>query len=97
MPKDMSNVDLEEATITARQQNLVLWHDYFDLLLEGLTNENGSKDSPWTNGEMEIVVWLRVMKNECASDATHLQVGQDEYCKLGEPKDLRRIDSNIVV
>ena len=93
MAKDLSDVELDD--LSERQEKLMLWHDYFDLLIEGLVVSPRGDSTAWTEEEVKIITHLRVLRNECASDAMHLECGQEENCRFDEPKDLQAIAINM--
>lgn len=82
--------------LTQRQKNLLMWRDYLDLLQQGLDSRGkGSSDNPWSQEEIELTVWLDVMKTELESDAMHLETNQPQYCRFDRPTDLSAISANI--
>lgn len=95
MPKDLSDVD-EPDSLTPRQNNLLLWRDYFELLQQGLDSDKmGDSDNPWTEEKAEVAIWLDVAMMELEADVLHIECGQEKYCRFDEPKPLSTDSPNI--
>ena len=96
MAKDLSDIDVSDDNLSPEQKRLMLWRDYFNLLLEGIVvSDNGQEDTPWTEKEVKIVTWLKVARTEFEGDVIHLECGQEKYCRWGDAKDLSEIDGNM--
>jgi len=95
MPKDLSDVEPSDE-LSPEQKRLMVWRDYFELLQTGMMmGDNGSKDEPWSEEDVQVSTWLDVVITEIESDVMHLECGQEEYCRWGDAKDLTELSGNI--
>ena len=95
MAKDLSDVDPDEDDLSPEQKRLMVWRDYFQLLMTGMEQNNGDRDDAWSQKQVEVFTWLQVVVAKIESDVMHLECGQEEYCRWGDAKDLTKLSGNI--
>lgn len=96
MPQDLTDVDYDDGDLTPEQERLILWRDYFELLMQGIALENGTGNKEhWERWLVETFMWLDVAISDIEADLLHIECGQPEYCRWGDAKDLTKLSGNI--
>ena len=94
MAKDLDDIFVDEDDLTPRQEKLLLWRDYFELLQQGLVLNNGDSKNAWSEELVETSTWLNVVITELEGDVMHLEGKQERFCRWDEPTDLAKYAIN---